>query len=46
MTFLIYEDSETRDHNVSIDFRDHQIDNKIESTMNTSEMKDKTKIPK
>ena len=37
MTFLIYEDNETRYH---------QIDSKIGPTMNIFEMKDKTKIPK
>ena len=46
MSFLIHQDNETRDYNVSIDFYDHQIDSLIGPTKGTFSEEDKTKVPK
>ena len=46
MTFLIYQDNETRDYNGSIDFYDHQIDSIIGPTMKTVNVEHKIKMPK
>jgi len=46
MIFLIHQNNETRDYNVSIDFYDHLIDSIIGPTMKVFDVEDKIKIPK
>ena len=46
MTFLIHQENERHDYNVSIDFYDHQIDSMVGPTMKTYDVEEEIKMSK